>query len=197
MTGGESKAVSFENQGVSTSINKRQKRHTEPLDLNGTQSSVLRPQSSNLSPDNFEQVCAGLLREGHLVKFRAPGDSMYPTICDGDLITVEPIKPSDVVVGDIILYRHKSGVVAHRVVDIEAHQSSVLSPQHCFTLRGDAAINNDFPVCADQILGKVVSLERNSRRLDPYCLRIRFLYKARRLAVRLKRFLSSPNSSSA
>ena len=129
---------------------------------------------------------------GHSIRFRAPGDSMYPTICDGDLITVEPILPFDVVVGDIILYRHQSGVVAHRVVDIEAPQSSVLSPQHCFTLRGDAAINNDFPVHADQILGKIVSLERNGQFLDPYCLRIKLLYKTRRLAARLKRFLSSP-----
>lgn len=194
MTGGESKAVSFENQGVSTSLNKRQKRHTEPFDLNGTQSSVLRPQSSNLSPDNFEQVCADLLREGHLVKFRAPGDSMYPTICDGDLITVAPINPSDVVMEDIILYRHQSGVVAHRVIDIEAHQPSVLSPQHCFTLRGDAAINDDFPVHSNQILGKVVALERNGRLVDPYCLRIKLLYKSRRLAVRLKRvFFGHPN----
>jgi phage repressor protein C with HTH and peptisase S24 domain len=78
-----------------TSINKKSKGHIKPIDLNSAQSSALSPQSLNPNPTKFEQACVELLREGYLVKFRAPGDSMYPTICDGDLITVEPIKPSD------------------------------------------------------------------------------------------------------
>lgn len=146
---------------------------------------------------------------GHSIRFRAPGDSMYPTICDGDLITVEPLKLSDVIVGDIILYRHEYGVVAHRVMRIfeQSERNSRSAPKgpqdHSsnetlqFFLRGDAALNDDDPVRADQILGKVVSLDRNGRRLDPYCLRIKLLFKARRLATRLKRFLISPNSRPA
>jgi signal peptidase I len=215
VTRGESKALSFENQVVSTSINKRQKRHIKPIDLNSTQSSALRPQSSNLSPHNFEQVCAELLGEGHQVKFRAPGDSMYPTICNGDLITVKPIKPSNIYVGDIILYRHENGVVAHRVINIKAPikkpsqnlnysserslsltQPSALSPQHCLTLRGDAAIYYDDPVEAKQILGKVVSVERNGRSIDPYGFRSKLYFKARRFASRLKRFLLNHQSTS-
>lgn len=164
----------------------------------------------------FSKILEETLNFGHSIRFSAPGDSMYPTICDGDLITVQPIKPSDIIVGDIILYRHGYGVVGHRVVNIQAPQSSacpvefcaadpalcrdstgVPSTQHLFFLRGDAAINDDFPVHADQILGKVVSLERNGRSLDPYCFRIKLLYEARRLAARLKRFLISPNSRPA
>jgi len=202
--------LSFENQVVSTSKNERQKGHIKPIDLKSTQSSALRPQSSNLSPHNFEQVCAELLREGHMVKFRAPGDSMYPTICNGDLITVKPIKPSNIFVGDIILYRHENGVVAHRVINIEAPikkpsqnlnyssqpslaltQSSVLSSQRCFTLRGDAAVVFDDPVSADQILGKVTLVEREGRRIDPYTRRAKILFSTRRLASRLKRRLFS------
>ena len=138
----------------------------------------------------FPELISDLLTDGHMVKFRAPGDSMYPTICDCDLITVEPMEPSDIIVGDIILYCHKNGVVAHRVINIEAPQSSALSPLHFFTVRGDAAINYDTPVSSEQILGKVVSIERNGRRIDPYNFRIKLLYKARRLAARLKRLLS-------
>ena len=58
------------------------------------------------------------------------------------------------------------------------------------SVRGDAAINYDAPVSSEQILGKVVSIERNGRRIDPYNFRIKLLYKARRLATRLKRLLS-------
>ena len=129
-----------------TSRKNKSKGHLKPIDLNSTQTSDLRLQSSNLSADYFEQVCAELLREGHGIKFRAPGDSMYPTICDGDLITVEPIKPSDVILGDIVLYSHEYGVVAHRVINIKKTQPSIVSPQHYFTLRGDAAPKDDDPV---------------------------------------------------
>jgi len=110
--------LSLENQVVSTYKNKRQKRHIKPIDLNSTQSSALRPQSSNLSPHNFEHVCTELLVDGHGVKFRSPGNSMYPTIRNGDVITVMPIETASITIGDIILYRHKSGVTAHRVIRI-------------------------------------------------------------------------------
>ena len=191
MTAQESKVLSPENQAVSSYSIKRQKKRIKPIVSNLAQSSVLSPQSSYANSLKFEQVCTELLRQGHQIKFRAPGDSMYPTICDGDLITVHPIKPSNIIVGDIILYRHKSGVAAHRVINTRAPQSSVLSPQYFFTLRGDAAPVLDNPVGADQILGKVICVERNGRRIDPYCLRVKLLYKARRLASRLKRLFFS------
>jgi hypothetical protein len=66
-----------------------------------------------------------------------------------------------------------------------------------FFLQGDAAIKYDDPVCADQILGKVVSIERNGRRINPYSFRVKLRYKTRRLASRIRRLLISPNSSSA
>ncbi len=146
----------------------------------------------NDNTDSFYLVLKKTLDRGNSIRFRAPGDSMYPTISDGDLITVQPVKPSDVIVGDIILYRHKSGVVAHRVVNIQESQSSVPSPQYLFTFRGDAAPVLDNPVGAGQILGKVVFIERNSRRVNPYSIKAKLHYKARRLASRLKRRLLFP-----
>jgi hypothetical protein len=44
---------------------------------------------------------------------------MYPTIRNNEVIGVEPVKPSQVKRGDIILYRTDRGVIAHRVVRIE------------------------------------------------------------------------------
>ncbi len=165
-------------------------------------------QSQASSYHFFLETSIELLREGHQVRFKAPGDSMYPTIYDGDLITVEPIEPSDAIVGDILLYGHENGVVAHRLMDIQApiekpseklrdssqasllpFQSSVLNSQPFFTLRGDAAINSDTPVSSEQILGKIVSIERNGRRIDPYCLRIKLRYKIRRFVSFLRRFV--------
>jgi hypothetical protein len=153
--------------------------------------------------DLFSEIIEEILNCGHSIRFRTPGNSMYPTICDGDLITVKPIKPSDVIVGDIILYRHKSGVTVHRVMQIfnrsdKKSQSAPIGPQDRsssetlqFSLRGDAAIYYDDPVEAEQILSKVVSVERNGRSIDPYGFRSKFYFKARRLASRHKRRLFS------
>ena len=197
MTRGEAKTLRFENQAISTLRNNKKRDQDKPIGLNSSQSSALSPQSFNLSTHSFEQICTELLRKGHHVKFRAPGDSMYPTICDGDLITVEQRKASDVCVGDIILYHHKNGVVAHRVVDIKAPQSSDLSPQHLFFLRGDAALVFDAPVSADHILGKVTLVEREGCRIDPYSFKATSHFKTRQFGSRIKRLLLRLISRSA
>lgn len=153
----------------------------------------------NDNTDLFSEMIEETLNRDHSIRFRAPGNSMYPTICDGDVVTVMPIETASITIGDIILYRHKSGVAAHRVIRIAKSgiyhsqhpvhppQSTVLSPHHLFFLRGDAALIFDDPVSADHILGKVTLVEREGRRIDPYSLRATILFKARRLAARLKR----------
>jgi signal peptidase I len=140
-----------------------------------------------------------ILKQGHSIRFRAPGDSMYPTIRNGDVITVTPLGASSVTNGDIILYQHRSGVAAHRVMRIikrseENSRSALKDPQDRsssetlhFFLRGDAALVFDDPVSADHILGKVTLVEREGRRIDPYSFRANICFKARRLATCLKR----------
>jgi signal peptidase I len=152
----------------------------------------------------YPELIVDLLINGHKVKFRALGYSMYPTILNGDEITIEPIKPEAIRVGDIIFYRNQESLVAHRVVKIEIKndthndsQSSVLSTQSCFILRGDARPICDAPVVAEQILGKVVLIETNGRRIDPYCIRIKLHYKTRRFCFRIKRLLLRSSSRSA
>jgi len=76
--------------------------------------------SSPLAPHHlFADVCVGLLNIGQSVRFKANGWSMHPTICDGEIINVEPVLPSQVRHGDIILYRSPRGITAHRVVHIQ------------------------------------------------------------------------------
>ncbi len=119
---------------------------------------------------------------------------MYPSIREGELITVEPVVPSDVTLGDIVLYRSQRGLLAHRVVGSSPTQSSVLSPQsssgsvlspHYF-LRGDASLSCDQPVGAEQILGRVIRVDRNGRSLALASRGAKMWHKVRRLASRLK-----------
>ena len=163
----------------------------------------------NDNTDLFSEMIEETLNRDHSIRFRAPGDSMYPTICDGDVVTVMPIESASITIGDIILYRHRSGVTAHRVIRIlkrseknsrsalQGPQDRSLSETLEFVFRGDAAINDDTPVSSEQILGKVVSTERNGRRIDPYGCRIKLHCKIRRFGSCFKRLLRYPNSRSA
>ena len=124
-----------------------------------------------------------LLGRGKRVRFRAPGRSMYPTIRENEAITVEPVEPRHVKVGDIILYRSGESVVAHRVIRIESGRNNALR----FILREDTWGTLDEPVEAEQILGKVVSVERAGRNIDLYSRRVKMRLFAHTLASGLKR----------
>ena len=109
----------------------------------------------------FLDVSRELLARGVHVRFRADGSSMYPTIRDTETITVASTEASAIRRGDIVLYRQGHGVIAHRVRRIE----SLPDGGRTFVLRGDAADSDDAPIGAEQILGKVLFVDRASRRV--------------------------------
>ena len=126
-----------------------------------------------------------LLRNGQSVRFSAPGRSMYPTIREGAPITVQPVSPSAVQKGDIILYRWRQGVIAHRIVEIENPKGE----SSRFVLRGDASGACAESVIPEQILGKVVAVDRGGRRIDLYSLRSKIERMLRPWASRCKKWV--------
>lgn len=140
----------------------------------------------------FIDLSSELLWGGYGVRFRPKGASMYPAIRDGEAVTVEPVEPSGVRRGDIILYKTGSGsVIAHRVVEVNKSGGKIGS----FILRGDASETCDLPITPGQILGRVVSVERGGRDLDLAGRRARLLRNVRLCASRIKaRAYSAPES---
>lgn len=147
----------------------------------------------------FLDVSSELLARGYRVRFRAEGWSMHPTIRNGELITVAPVAPSEVKRGDIILYRlyrlyrRRRGVIAHRVVGIERTSRGAV----CFVLRGDAADSCDAPVAADQVLGKVLAVDRAGCRVGLKSRRPTLRRLIWRCGSQAKRALCSPRSDYA
>jgi signal peptidase len=156
-----------------------------------TVKTALLASKSRASSPSFSLLSTDLLSLGLGVRFRAPGTSMHPTIRHGDVITVGPVAPSNLKRGDIILYRCQSNCIAHRVVRIEERYGRELT----FIVRGDASTSYDAPVKPEQVLGKVVCLERDHQIIDPYSLRIRlwsilYLWLARLKRSVFDRFLA-------
>ena len=112
----------------------------------------------------FTAIVDSLLADGLSVRFRAGGRSMLPTVRDGDCVTVAPVDPRAVAVGDVLFCRTWRGPVAHRVASIGARQRD--ARPRLFTLRGDASLGNDRPVAASDVIGRVISVDRGGRARD-------------------------------
>ena len=140
----------------------------------------------------FPELITELLQDGYQVNFSAPGHSMYPTIMANEKILVAPIDPTAVRMGDIILYRANGSLIAHRVRLIKKMNTDAVNayPDWSFILKGDASPVYDEPVKVEQILGKVISIERNGCSIDPYSITHRLGCLARRLTSRFKTILN-------
>lgn len=114
------------------------------------------------SPAAFLDVSRDLLARGYQVRFQATGSSMYPTIRHQDLVTVAAGDASAIKTGDIVLYRLGEGVIAHRVIGIERTPDGRVGR---VALRGDWADLPDAPVEPDQILGRVLAVDRDGRHI--------------------------------
>src|SRR5262249_37224939 len=79
------------------------------------------------------------------------------------------------------------GVIAHRVVAINSPQSSSLIT--CLITRGDASNCGDELVEADQILGKVVAVERHGRGIKLEGKKAQMSHAAHMWAARLRKII--------
>jgi len=88
------------------------------------------------------------------------GWSMLPTVWPGDTLAIERIDTDAVCEGDIVLFRRDRRFFVHRVVGKVAEDSTILT-------RGDAMPRPDPPVVGRDLLGKVVFILREGRRIRP------------------------------
>jgi len=110
----------------------------------------------------FLDTSRELLARGHQVRFQATGSSMFPTIRHEDSVTVVAADASAIKTGDIVLYRLGEGVIAHRVIGIERTPDGRVGR---VAFRGDWADLPDAPVQPDQILGRVLAVDREGRHI--------------------------------
>ena len=118
----------------------------------------------SLSLDGAElaALSAGVLGRGGAFRFRARGGSMAPFIRDGDTLTVAPVEAAALRVGDVVLYRADGDrLAAHRVV-----ARRLEGDRRRWVTRGDAAKGPGDVVAAEQVLGRVVRVQRGDWYLD-------------------------------
>jgi len=110
----------------------------------------------NLKREDFASIAQEVLGRGRALRFRAKGGSMSPFIRNGDVVEVVPLK-GKINLGDIVLYCSSHGnPVVHRV--IQRRKESIIT-------KGDSVPTSDEPVLSRQVLGRVVSVEKNGWRI--------------------------------
>lgn len=96
---------------------------------------------------------------GAEVELPSSGNSMYPLFRHRkDSFRLKKIKGEEARKYDMILYQRDNGrYILHRIVRV--------GPEG-YSLRGDNQYTDEFPVRADQIIGRVCSFCRNGRQID-------------------------------
>ena len=119
---------------------------------------------------DFIELSKEVLDRGGCLRFRAGGGSMHPFVRDEDVITVSPIENSSIQIGDVVFCSTAGNrVIVHRVINKYKKEDS-----EPIVIKGDACFGSPERVNAQDVLGKVVAIERNGRekRLDTTLCRL-------------------------
>ncbi len=110
----------------------------------------------HLSNQGQLELLRGMRERGASLRTPVHGWSMTPFIRDGDVVTIAPIGPAGPRLGDVLAVELAQGslLVIHRVVR---------RVDRGWLLRGDNAMAPDGVVPPEQVLGRVVRVQRLGR----------------------------------
>lgn len=110
----------------------------------------------------LQEACCDLVgevaRASGKVQLRVTGASMVPALWPGDLLTIYRCDLSALQLGSIVAFRQNQKLIVHRLMRCSGGQ---------FATRGDALPCFDEPVSPSDIIGRVESVIRNGRSIDP------------------------------
>jgi len=94
---------------------------------------------------------------------------MLPALYPGDILTIQRESLGAIQPGDIVLYLRGGRFFIHRSL-----RSVVRASESALVTRGDAMPHADQPVTAEELLGKVISIERGGQPVRvPSCTTLR------------------------
>ena len=110
---------------------------------------------------DYSHIAESILTENTNIKIPVTGDSMSPLLRTGDTIYVEPVKAGDLSAGDILVYKTRGNMVAHRLVRV------LRSSGRCmFLTKGDTFSFIDSPVRESDIIGRAYAVGKHGMKLN-------------------------------
>ncbi len=116
---------------------------------------------TDCSGSDLLELSNEILGRGDRIRFRARGGSMFPFIRNGEIVEVESVDVGQIRLGDVMFYHTWSGrIFAHRVIEKRKEEKGIV-----LVAKGDAVPHPDGLVYPDQVLGRVVMVERSGRNI--------------------------------
>ncbi len=106
------------------------------------------------------ELASEVLRSSGSLRLGVTGWSMFPMLWPGDTLMIEQTTSDTIDPGDIVLFARDRRFFVHRVVAKNAAEQSIQT-------RGDAMAQLDPPVLNRELLGRVVSILRNGKCIEP------------------------------
>jgi signal peptidase I len=100
------------------------------------------------------------------VRLRALGTSMVPAMLPGDLVSIRRANLNEISAGEVVLFLQNRRLFVHRVVGRNEVSSAGNPEEYCLITRGDRLSHYDPPVSTRELLGRVVSIERDNRNIE-------------------------------
>ena len=99
------------------------------------------------------------------VRLRVFGTSMVPSILPGDLVSIHRASLQEISPGEVVLFLQRGRLFVHRVVARKVVATADSPEEPCLITRGDRLRHDDPPVSSHELLGRVVSVERDNRKI--------------------------------
>jgi len=113
----------------------------------------------DLKPDELLDLSNDIFAKGSHIMFKARGHSMYPSIQDGDVLDIEAVGVSYLKIGDIAFFRSSGNrPTVHRLIG-----RRMLDGRMTLIMRGDSADSEDAPVRAEEVLGRIIRIQRGEK----------------------------------
>lgn len=116
-------------------------------------------ENASISSDTLHLILSEVLAKGQPISITVTGTSMQPFLRHSrDRVLVQPIEPTKITRGDILLYKRENGqFVLHRVHSMQ---------EKSFVMIGDAQWILEKGISRDQVLGKVTDALRKGKKIS-------------------------------
>lgn len=107
------------------------------------------------SQEEFLSLLGEISDKAKYIRMQAKGGSMYPFIKSGEWVKLEPVSNChNIKKGEMILFFKDGNIYAHRVV--KKREASVIA-------KGDLSFGNEGDIPINDVLARIVSVQRNGR----------------------------------
>jgi signal peptidase I len=115
------------------------------------------PESAQFRDKFKHNLAAEVLRSTGFLRLSAVSYSMLPSLWPGDPLTIRAHSLDQIQTGDVVLFLREGRFFIHRTV-----RAFELGSERRVVTRGDAMPKADTPISAAELLGKVVSVQRDA-----------------------------------